>query len=331
MSRFLVILDIMKFNKRITFSTLLLGFLLVTLSGCIKPYDTPEFYTIQPNQTAFLVPLEGDTKQQSSFDSEEFLEEAKVATKRVQIPHRWVKTGRFNHQGEWVGTMRLITVDRTPVTREWKYTTNGDAVEAGNSYISESKDSIKFYISIGATAKVLEDDASKFLYQYAGKTLEEVMDKEVRNRISSKILEIHAGLSAEEVQTSKETVITEVRDDIIPYFKEFGITVSNLGYVGDFKYVNEDIQNSLNAAFNAQNEQKAQTIRNETEIEKAEAEASAIKLRQETLSKTIELREIELQQQFLDTWDGKLPDTYLPGGPADMILNMGGTTSSKTE
>lgn len=316
----------MGLSKRLITTTLGLGILAATLSGCVKPYDTPEYYTIQPNQTAFLVPLEGDTKNQVSLDSEEFLEEAKVATKRVQIPHRWIQTGRFGHQGEWTGTMRLITVDRTPVTREWKYTAKGDAVEAGNSYISESKDSIKFYISIGATAKILEEDASTFLYQYSGKTLEEVMDREVRNRISSKILEIHAGLSAEDVQTSKEEVINKVREDIVPYFKDFGITVTNLGYVGDFKYVNEDIQSSINEAFNAQNDQKAQAIRNTTEIEKATAEAEAIKLREETLSQTLELRKIQLQEEFLKTWDGKMPATYLPGGPEDMILNMGKTS-----
>lgn len=313
----------MKAKKKLLGLTLGLGLLTTVLTGCVKPYDTPEFYTIQPNQTAFLVPLEGDTKKQASLDSEEFLKEAKVATKRVQIPHRWIQTGRFNWQGEWADTMRLITVDRMPVTREWKYQQQGNSVEAGNSYISESKDSIKFYISIGATAKILEEDAATFLYQYSGKTLAEVMDKEVRNRISSKILEKHAGLTAQEVQTSKEDVIEQVRKDIVPYFKEFGITISNLGYVGDFKYVNEDIQKSINAAFNAQNEQKAQEIKNKTEVDKATAEAEAIRQRQETLQKSIELKKLELQEEFLKKWNGQLPDTYLPGGSDDLILNMG--------
>ena len=59
-------------------------------TGCFfrKPYDKPEFVTIEPSQTAFLIPLVGDTTTQSAFESEEMLLEAKIATKEIQIPHR---------------------------------------------------------------------------------------------------------------------------------------------------------------------------------------------------------------------------------------------------
>ena len=58
-------------------------------TGCRKPYDKPEFVTIEASQTAFLISLVGDTTTQSAFESEELLNEAKVATKEIQIPHRW--------------------------------------------------------------------------------------------------------------------------------------------------------------------------------------------------------------------------------------------------
>lgn len=88
----------MKNLRKIALSTL---FVVVALSAtsCIKPYDKPEFVTIEASQTAFLIPLVGDTAEQASFQSEELLSQAMVATKEVQIPHRWVQTGRWEWQG----------------------------------------------------------------------------------------------------------------------------------------------------------------------------------------------------------------------------------------
>lgn len=47
-------------------------------TGCRRPYDKPEFVTIEASQTAFLIPLVGDTSEQGAFESEELLTEAAV-------------------------------------------------------------------------------------------------------------------------------------------------------------------------------------------------------------------------------------------------------------
>ena len=88
-------------------------------TGCRKPYDKPEFVTIEASQTAFLIPLVGDSTTQSAFESEELLIEAKVATKEIQIPHRWVQTGRRHWMGNWKPSATLIVVERKPVSRSW--------------------------------------------------------------------------------------------------------------------------------------------------------------------------------------------------------------------
>ena len=75
---------------------------LIALSGC-KPYDRPEFIEIDTSETGFLIPLEGNTDKQVAFESEHYLNECKVATKRVQIPHRWVQTGRMYWSGACTG------------------------------------------------------------------------------------------------------------------------------------------------------------------------------------------------------------------------------------
>ena len=93
---------------------------ILTFASCRKPYDKPEFKNIEASQTAFLVPLIGDTSDQGAFDSEELLLETKVATKEIQIPHRWVQTGRKHWQGEWRPSATLIIVERKPVSRSWE-------------------------------------------------------------------------------------------------------------------------------------------------------------------------------------------------------------------
>ena len=47
--------------------------------------------SVNPSQTAFLVPLEGQTSNQAAFQSEDFLKQAQVATKRIQIPQNILK------------------------------------------------------------------------------------------------------------------------------------------------------------------------------------------------------------------------------------------------
>lgn len=60
-----------------------------------KPYDKPEYKEIKPNETAFVFPLENDLNKQSKFQSAELLAQNKIASKRIQITHRWNQTGRY--------------------------------------------------------------------------------------------------------------------------------------------------------------------------------------------------------------------------------------------
>ena len=81
-------------KKKIILLVCMLTLVCCLFAGCRKPYDKPEFVTIEASQTAFLIPLVGDSSNQAVFESEELLLQAKVATKEIQIPHRWVQTGR---------------------------------------------------------------------------------------------------------------------------------------------------------------------------------------------------------------------------------------------
>lgn len=297
-------------------------------TGCRKPYDTPEFVTITPSQTAFLIPLIGDTGSQGAFESEKLLEEVKVATKEVQIPHRWVQTGRRSWKGEWRPSAKLIVVERKPETREWTADKDSGTSSRNQGIKAESKGSISFSVSMNCSAQIDEKNATKFLYRYNNKTLSSVMDTEIRSMVESKFVEETSKLEMEEILVSKQKIMDSIRAYVEPYFKERGITITVLGLKGDVVYDDSSIQKAINAEFTAQKQQEAQVIINETNeakakanknvaITNAEAEAQAIKLIQETL---------KASPQYIDyitaeKWDGKLP-VYAGGDSAGMFLEI---------
>lgn len=298
----------MKKSKIVATGVVSIG-MMIALSGCVKPYDKPEFIDIQPNQSAFLVPLEGKTSEQSSFDSEKFLQESQVAAKRVQIPHRFVKTGRYYWQGEWKDTVALIVVDRSPETREW-------TSESKQGVKVRSKDGIGFTVGVSATSSIEEKDSAKFLYKTSGsKTLAIVMDSEVRNRIETKLIEEFAKREMENINANKGEVMSIVSKDIVQYFKsERGITISNMGYKGDIVFDDPKVQESLNAKFTAKQEQEAETTRRETEKQNALAKVDVEKNiadaeREKAKGIADANREIQksltpeiLQQQAIEAW-----------------------------
>lgn len=304
--------------KKIISLLLILVMCLTMFTGCRKPYDTPEFVTIEPHQTAFLIPLIGDTTNQASFESEEMLMQAKVSTKEIQIPHRWVQTGRKHWQGEYRDTMALIIVDRSPVTREWS-STDGVGTSAVNQAIyAESAESIGFSAGMNCSAQIYsEEDAVKFLYCYNNKPLSEIMDSEIRARVESRFVEECASRTLNEILTEKEDIMQSVRDDVTTYFAERGITITVLGMKDGLEYDDTTIQKSINDKFSSEMKLTTQENENQRIISEAEALAEANRILSESLTDEV------LTQQFYEKWDGKLPEVMTDSGNG-IIVDVGG-------
>lgn len=303
---------------------LTLGVLVVSLSGlvgCIKPYNTPEFIEIQANQTAFLIPLVGDTSDQAVFESEALLAETKVATKEVQIPKRWVQTGRRDYQGEYRNSAKLVLVDRSPQTREWTSDTNSGTSATNQGVTAKTKDGIKLTLNVNSTAQIDENMATKYLYFYNTNPLSQIMDTEVKTMVHSNLIEQVSKYTLEELDV--ENIMIDLRKDVQDYFKGRGITVTALGFSSDPIYPT-DIQNSMNEKIKAQNNQEAQAIANKTAEDKAKSESLQAKLQQETLTSQIKLKELDNQAKMIEKWDGKLP--VVQGGGEGQILDISSIT-----
>ena len=301
-------------KKRITLSVLLFVVIL-TLASCVRPYDKPEFVTIEPSQTAFLIPLVGDTETQASFESEALLANAKVAMKEVQIPHRWVQTGRWDWYGEWKPTMRLIVVERKPETREWNNTEGTGTSTINQAIYAESSESIGFSVGMNCSAQIdTEDDAVKFLYSYNTKPLAEVMDTEIRARIESVFVEECAKRTLNDILREKDAIMEAVREDVMSYFENKGITITVLGMKDGLEYDDPAIQQSINEKFSSEQRLITQENENKRIVSEAEAIAEANNIISESITENI------LKKEYIDKWDGVMPK--YSGDGANILMQM---------
>jgi hypothetical protein len=325
-----------------TAKTIMVLLLPLMLVSCMKAYDKPEYVEISNNETAFVFPLEGDTKEQEKFHSKEHLQQAKVASKRIQITHRWNQTGRWSDDGSWIPSIRVIKVDRSPVTRNWQATeTNGHQTKGEDKDTAiwvESADSVGFSMGFACTAYVTEEDSSTFLYWYPSGSLANVMDTEIRARIQQGAAEVSAKYPLDLLRGKKQEIIDSIRKDVTVFFKERGITITTIGMFGGMTYENIEIQKSIDSVFIAQQEKEkakaeveaqqkrnevvkltAESIASKKQIE-AEGEAKGIDVVQQALQKAGPLY---IQREFITRWDGKFPAYYLGGGANGPSMLLG--------
>lgn len=324
-------------RRRVSKRTVFLAIMVVTLlglAGCRRPYDTPEFVTIEASQTAFLVPLTGDTTSQASFESEELLEQAKVATKEIQIPHRWVQTGRRNWQGEWRASAKLIVVERRPVTRSWESTEDASST-ANKAIFGESLDAIGVYVGMNCSAQINEEDATKFLYRYNNTPLETIIDTDIRGMVEDVFNKECGKYNITDLHANKENIMNSVVEQVTAHFKEYGITITVLGMKEGISYENKDIQDAIDEKFSSEQKLVTQQNENAVALAKAEAEAEAAKIKAEADAEVLKIQaeaEAEANRKIAESltselidkikyekWDGKLP---VVSGDANSILDI---------
>lgn len=295
-------------------------FIAMGTTGCVKPYDKPEFVTIEASQTAFLIPLVGDTSDQASFESEELLATAKVATKEIQIPHRWVQTGRRSTSGEYRDSATLIIVERKPVTREWTSSATDGTSSVNQAIKAESKESIGFSVPMTCSAQIDEENATKFLYRYNNKTLESIMDTDIRNMVASEFNKQCSQYTMDDILANKATISTNVVNAVTTFFAERGITITVLGMNGEFTYNEATIQESINKKFISEQNLVTQENENKAIISKAQAQAEANDKLMQSLTPEL------IEKQKIEKWNGVLPTVQ---GNSTPIINMTGAAKKE--
>ncbi len=327
-----------------------------SLGGCVRPYDKPEYAEIDTSETGFLIPLEGDSGSQAKFQSEQYLRDLKVAAKRIQITHRWSQEGRVTWSGRWIPMVRLIKVNRSPVTREWTAENNSGTANKNEAIWIESADSVGFSMGFTCTAFIAEEDAAKFLYWYPSGSLDHVMDSEVRGRIQQISAEVAARYPLDALRERKQEISDAVKKNVTLFFVNRGVTVTTLGMFGGMTYENGEIQKAIDNTIIAQqlkvvNEARFDAQRRENDRVELEAHATAERARRiaagEADAKKInaaaeaqairevnaalaeakenpllyQLRSLEVERARVQQWNGQYPNYYVgTGGAAPAML-----------
>lgn len=299
----------------------------VIVGGIIGLLSIPPAYKemyeeIEPDETAFVIPLEEGTEAaQQQFESVDFLNQLKVATKRVIIPQRLSKQGRMRSSYKYIPTVRVIKVSRAWVSREWTEERETGTTEKQQALRMESKDSIGFKIPCNLTAYVAEENTAKFLYAFGGEPLENIIDGPIRNDSQSElgmrfgdvnlrdlIAAAKGELSDTKIESltnvSKRNIFKESHDALTEKYKDVGITIPTFGPAGQLQYEELEIQEAINKAFAAEIDVKAaqsEKLAEDTRIEMRKAAAASYeenKEAQESL-KRLEI-DMKLAEAFLE-------------------------------
>lgn len=329
--------------------------LFVLPSLACAPYKKDLLEEIAPNETAFLVPLEDTKDSQAQFQSVQYLNEKKVAGKRVTIPQRDLHKGYMPWELEYIPTMKVIKVDRTPAVREWTKATDSGTSANNQAFRVESNESIDFWIGGVASASIKEEDAATFLYNFPNKPLAQVMDSNVRNMVQ-KILFNEFGIrSLDQGRQDKKVIFSYTEEQVRAAFKPLGLTIDYVGGSEGMTYADPKIQEGINTVFAAQLEKSrqealkraqeetnlkdisvAETAKRKVELDadanayrtrtEAIASADALRLRGEQLDKHPSLVDFEVAQRY----KGDVPETVVDGGGGNLpgfFLNPGRRTT----
>ncbi|SMC27263.1 SPFH domain / Band 7 family protein [Andreprevotia lacus DSM 23236] len=296
-----------------TRTPLVVATLATLLAGC-SHYAKNEIETVEPNETAFLIPLRGDSKQQTQTNSIEYLEKNKIQAKTVEIPHQLVRLCDSTFQAadclRDVAMYRLIKVSRTPVSREWTKDPGTGSNPADDALHVESVESIGFYMGASVTAHVADENAARFQYYFAGQPLSHIIDDQVRKFILTRLSEKTGAMKLDEIRATRASMFKGIRDETVAHFAAMGVTIDNLGYTDGMSYENKQIQQAIDKQFEASAlaETARQQARAAEEFAKAQAATTAM------VDLELKKKLVDAQVEMMHKFNGQLPTTLVIGG-----------------
>lgn len=312
-------------------SSAVIGFFVFTLafltSACGPPHVQP-LENVGTNETAFVIPIEGDTAGQAKFESVDFLKEHKVLAKRIVLPVRERSTGRMWWDYEYLPTVRVIKVDRQLITREWTKSGSTGTSNKDEALSVASRDSINFHVGVNLTAFITEEDAPTYLYWHGQKSLPEVVDTNVRGYLQGIMADEFGKLKLEECKEQKAAIFKKANDETIEKFKKVGITISYVGSAQGFSYDDEGIQKKINETQTAEMavQVASKNALEQVEINKkvvsqaianrqaAEEFAKAKEAQQAKIALDIQMVQAKAMETAAGRWDGKMPTSIMPQG-----------------
>jgi len=215
-------------------------------------------------------------------------------------------------------TKYTVGIEQSYLTKDEK----GDSVD-DDSFSASSAEGKALDIELTYTYQYQPENVTAVFTRFKGQSGKEVKDSFIKPNIISWSKEIIAKYNVADILgAEKANVNAALSDYIAKKFEPYGITISNVSLinVGVDKKTKEVINNKIAAQQNAE----TQRIENQTKVDKAKADAEAklIEARAEAeANKLLEksLTDGVLKQQYIEKWDGKLPQV---SSDSSMMYNL---------
>lgn len=192
-----------------------------------------------------------------------------------------------------------------------------------SSTSTASKDLQEVALNVAVNYSVEKTTANN-LYREVGSTYE-------NNIISPSILEsvksVTAQFTAEELITRRTEVSNMMQQTLVakmtPHgFKVVDFNITDLDFSKAYNQAIEKKQVAEQQAKQAQYELEKAKVENEKKIAEAEANAKVMSVQNAaTTDNAIRLKELEIQKEFVQKWNGQLPSTFT--GDSIPFLNIG--------
>lgn len=290
--------------KKFSFAIALLFAMAVMFTGCVRPYDKPEYVEIGPNETAFVIPMFTDdnvkTEDQVHLNENvEFYQRNMVSSKLIQIPHKWIKTGRFARSGYYKGTVRVITVDLTPRSGNW-------LPNDKNAIKVETAASQGITIPMSYTIRIKPEDAALYLSYYKAVDFQSVIDTQINRFFAQEAGKSFHNVEYKDVAKQRDIILSDAVEKTKAHFKAQGITIDQLAIVDGLVYDDKSLQTNIDeqAKIQAQivlEEQKANLITKQKANKIAEANIEADVARAKASTLDIELKRARAMQEIENT------------------------------
>lgn len=189
---------------------------------------------------------------------------------------------------------------------------------------ASTKDLQTVLTSIAVNYNVNREDTNK-LYREVGVNYENII---ISPAMLEAIKSSMAGYTAEELITKRAEVSNQIQTTLTDKISKRGFTITefnitNIDFSDQYDQAIETKAVKQQEVVTAQAELEKQQIQNEKEISIAEKDAKVMELRNSQITEnTLRLKELEVQEEMIDKWDGNLPNTVV-GKDYNGLLNIG--------
>jgi hypothetical protein len=335
--------------KKVNFVLMAMFLVCVLLAGCVRPYNRPAVVQIETNETAFLVDMRSDGS--ASADTM-----TKIQRKDVLIDGYWVQTGRFQNNGYWRPTQKVLVVSRKPVEIYWPGSGSDPTVRA----VSSESVGFKVPLVVNATIQTDEDaatylkwfksnreanqavqwekiNASEWLIREEAEALENAINRVIFPVVNNKLSELFLQIPIIECESKRVEFVARAFEAAKAEAAKYGITLLILSSTDGLLYDDGEFQKRINDLavakmrenvlrqdeVNARAEQGVKTTQAQTEAEVARIQGQTVDIQRRQMEIEGQRLIYQAQADAIRTQANKAWPTTLVVEDLTMLGNLG--------